>query len=307
MIAIKKPGVLLLALLPLSVSFTCCKSAQQAAGSKHSNTIAWQASPVQVDGIYDDWTLPLSFADDKALIQYAFSNDQDNLYIILKTGDRTTKMKILGSGMVVWLDTEAKKNKTIGIGYPLKGTLPAREFTEQAQQNDVNRHAPGEAQQQMVLRANQLSLQGFPECSGSFKVTSGNPCGIQVKVGMNDLDELVWEAAIPLKALSNASLDALKKNGLSICFDIKAFSRPTGTRPNDNEGGGGNGMHGGGGGMHGGGGGMGGGMRGGMGGGMNGGGGHMRPDSRQGAGGQSGNREATTTWAKIRLSSAPGH
>ena len=64
----------------------------------------WQNQPITVDGYNNDWPSPYPNYDEKAMIGYNVTNDKDNLYITMETGDLATQLKILTQGLTVWID-----------------------------------------------------------------------------------------------------------------------------------------------------------------------------------------------------------
>jgi hypothetical protein len=57
--------------------------------------------------------------DSDAGVMYLISNNKDSLFIDLKFPEITTAAKVLRSGLTVWVDPKAKKNKTYGVRFPL--------------------------------------------------------------------------------------------------------------------------------------------------------------------------------------------
>ena len=59
-------------------------------------------------------------------------------------------------------------------------------------------------------------------------VSQTTSCGIKVKLKIDEYNQLVWEAAIPFKAIYNkemiTSADAEKP--ISVCFSVKGFKSP---------------------------------------------------------------------------------
>lgn len=263
-------------------------------------SIIWQAKPVTIDGVNSEWSLPYTYMDSKAKIEYTFSNDRENLYITMKSGDKATQMRILNGGMNVWIDLSGKKTKTTGISFPLQSTTPMK---APSHDNTDPEDASGPQKRAALMLKNAVdnardySLKGFNSCEGTFLIKQGNSCGIETKIGLNETDDLVWEAKVPFKSFYKEAIgpeDVAKT--ISICFDIKGLKKPDMASAGGGRGGGGGGMRGGGGG----------GMRGGGGGGMRGGG-------RGGGmgGGTAGQErsllfESTTTWEKIHLAGSKG-
>jgi len=91
--------------------------------SKHSTSKRlpglWQVQPINIDGSNKDWPSPYPEYDDKAMLGYAVSNDKDNLYITVETGDPATQLKILREGLTVWIDKTANKEASKNEYSPL--------------------------------------------------------------------------------------------------------------------------------------------------------------------------------------------
>jgi hypothetical protein len=190
--------------------------------------ITWSTGKI-IDGLNNDWDPIYPYSDDKANIQYAFSNDSNNLYISVKTSERVVQMKILSGGLITWIDTNAKKGTDIGIAFPLKGANTEGFKMPKGQNN--NTYAPGkpgasdisEMMNNMVARSGIMQLIGFPECPGQLLIREQNSCGIEVGLLYNEFGELVYEASIPLKYLTVASPG---RSVIAVGFEIAELQRP---------------------------------------------------------------------------------
>ena len=201
----------------------------------HSQEImpgTWQAEPIAIDGDNKDWPSPYPNYDSKSKIAYATSNNRKYIYLTIETGDELTQFKILKGGMSVLIDTGGAKNAEFHINYPLENDNSELDLP---QTGDGQKDAAIQTQRQInknikkaTEMANQLSIDGFTGCNGGFMVSQTIPCGIKVKARMDEFKEIVWEAAIPVKALYNkdslAAADAGKP--LSVCFAIKGLKAP---------------------------------------------------------------------------------
>ena len=72
-------------------------------------------SYIKIDGSSSDWQQLISMKGEN--ISFGFSNDADNLYLIMITNDRNKIMNILLGGLKVWIDPGNSADK-IGIKYP---------------------------------------------------------------------------------------------------------------------------------------------------------------------------------------------
>jgi len=264
--------------------------------------LSWQTTPVVVDGKLSEWQAPLRFYDTETKLNYVVSNDKENLYICIRAADEKSQLKIMRAGMQIWIDTSGKKNKQVGISFPLSAKTRTNEDGEshtefkKGEKPNVDKW-----HKKIVDESNEMFLTGFkPPLNGL--TARQNTSGLNVSVNWDANNIMIYEAVIPFGTFYKPALlakDSLKTFGFSIV--VNGITAP---ESNSNNSGGGGGMPGGGGmggsgsGM--GGGGQGGGMGGGgRGGGMGGGG------MRGGGGGVPSNPmyETNKFWVKIRLAS----
>lgn len=260
---------------------SACNSEKNSHQSSRKLPGTWQASPIVVDGRRNDWPVPYPYDNSKAMITYAISNDKDNLYITLETGDPATELKILRRGLVVWIDKSASQTQNTSVCYPSDN--------EHGQTKAVAARDMSKQIEEAINTTDEFFLNGFKGCRGKFKIEQGDTCGIKVGIGLDEYNQLVWEAVIPFRTFyPKAEIDRRDMGRpIDICFDILGMDRPAGMAGGDNGsphfgvGMGGFGM-------------MGPGMGMGMGGGM----------GRRGGGGNNGNDQlykTTSTWQQVGI------
>ena len=231
-------------------------------GSKHPKKRlagVWQSTPIVVDGNGKDWPSPYPEYDSKAMLGYAVSNDKDNLYITVETGDQATQLKILHEGLTVWIDKNGGNEKTMAINYPLPDDYKSNK-TKSAK-DEERKGLPGGGVEQgsgaehrlrgMLAEkikkalddAKEFSLQGFKSCNTQFPVLEKDSCGIVVSINIDEFNELVWEATIPFKSFYyKAGIDARDKGKpISVCFETTGQKRPASQSGGSHKGGGGGG------------------------------------------------------------------
>jgi len=284
--------------ISLSIFIYSCGGTRHSKDKKMPGT--WQAQPIVIDGKSDDWPSPYPSYDSKALVGYATSNDRDNLYVTIETGDEYTMMKILKQGLTVWIDTEGNKAQEVAIHFPIKDEndpieIPAvkdkKTFNEAATQ--LHSRDLSQKIKTGLSDATQITFEGFKSCNGGYLVKEKNPCGIIVRIGIDEYKELIWEASIPFKAIYGK--EHINKNDegkpISVGIFVKGFKKPASSGDNastaENRGGGmgGSGMRGGG---------MGGG-------GMRGGGGRGGSRSSSGTNARDAMFESTKTWKQFGI------
>ena len=229
--------------------------------SRHSKTKRlpgiWQASPITIDGSDKDWPSPYPEYDDKAMLGYAVSNDKENIYVTVETGDPATQLKILREGLTVWIDRAAGKEEVTAINYPIP-TAQTEQHQPRHRSSNTGEGQQGlgtdrQLKQRMDLEdkvraalndAKEYSLQGFKSCNLQFPIMEMDTCGIVVRIGLDSTNELIWEAKIPFKSFYFKSkvTRADKGKPISLCFETVAMKRPPGQGGGGNNGNGGSGF-----------------------------------------------------------------
>ena len=195
---------------------------------------SWQSQPIEIDGNSNDWPSPYPNYDSKSMVAYATSNDENYLYVSMETGDEMTQMKILKQGMNLLIDTTSGKNPQFTINYPMQNDhdlfdLPKPEKLQHASLGNEFKNKQSLSKiKKAASEATQYGLEGFGACNGGYMVSQVSPCGIKVKLAIDEYNELVWEAAIPLKLLASngAAASSVIGKPISVCFSIKAFKKP---------------------------------------------------------------------------------
>lgn len=194
----------------------------------------WQATPIVVDGDCTDWPSPYPNYDAKAKVAYATSNDRENLYITLQTGDPLTQIKILKQGLTVSIDTSGRKDPAFNINFPLQNEDDLTDLFSRADHgpSGASSHLARQFDQKLKKSAescNQFSIDGFGACSGGYLVSQELPCGVRVKLGIDEYKQLVWEAVVPFKAIYDRETITPAQAGkpISVEFSVKAFKAPS--------------------------------------------------------------------------------
>jgi hypothetical protein len=226
---------------------------------------------ILIDGNDNEWNKPLNFYDDKTGLMFDISNNEQNLYFIFTNKEEMKMRKLMSAGWSIELFSKEKNKK-----FKSKLTFPA---TKMAWQRD--RRGAGSMEKKIkgnpfitsyLEQIPSIGTRGFQ--SGVDQVMLNNRNGIDIAIGADNEQHIVYEISIPLKELFNGNpvrLDEL----INLNITVNAMERPSfGGGDGGRSGGGmsGMGMSGMGGGRSGGGmPGMGGGRQGGVGSGMGGG------------------------------------
>lgn len=211
-----------------------CGSSKRAGKAFTKMPGTWQTQPIVIDGDCTDWPSPYPNYDAKAMVAYATSNDRENLYVTMQTGDALTQIKILKQGMTVSIDTGGRKDPGFNINFPLQNDDDLSELLMRGdgQKGGGSTHLGRQFEQKLRKSAEgstQFSLDGFGSCNGGFLVSQTTSCGVKVKLSIDEYKQLVWEAVIPFKAIYDMDRinSSFSGKAISVCFAVKAFKSPS--------------------------------------------------------------------------------
>lgn len=209
---------------------------------------AWVSSPVKVDGLAKEWSMPLRYYDNDAKMFFAFANDNKNLYLCFQTDDNVQQRKIMRSGMKVALSSKANGKHKVSINFPM---VPKMDASQQGKSVAGQAAQLSGSQNSFGAARNQMEVKGFLTKEGI--ISANDSSGINAAMNMDDSRRLTYEVAIPLKEFLGEGYSAadIEKN-ISLDIEIKAASSPgqEGGNGGYSGRGGGSGRQGGGGGSH---------------------------------------------------------
>jgi hypothetical protein len=110
----RKPLVCSIALAALAVLAAPGLAAGQAVES------LWQSGPMTIDGVAKEWNESTPIIDEDSKVEYAFRNDDRNLYIIMVFKNPMYKSTLDYTGMKIYFATGTKKSKDYGILFQKK-------------------------------------------------------------------------------------------------------------------------------------------------------------------------------------------
>jgi hypothetical protein len=78
---------------------------------------AWTTAPMLIDGRAQDWNGVTSHFIEESEASVAFANDNEQLYILVRTRDPRLASVIHRSGLKLWINSEGKRDKDFVIRY----------------------------------------------------------------------------------------------------------------------------------------------------------------------------------------------
>lgn len=146
---------------------------------------------------------PVSY-DKEAKTSYVASSDGHAIFVHLEVSDLGQQRKIVNNGVEVWIDAKGKKNKKVGLQYPLAES--ERSFTPPSMR-DTGRAGMIHGIQGTLEKKKEFTAAGFAAAyngkravAGDASADGGNP-GMHVQISYRG-DTLVYDAVIPLTAMA---------------------------------------------------------------------------------------------------------
>jgi len=156
-------------------------------------------------------TRPAEFKySEKSKFLYCISNDSKNAYIDLNIGDKNVINQVLRSGLTVWINTDGKKAKKVGIKFPAsspstnRGNSPGRQGTQMPPDMKNKQTLPGGG------APDSLMLIGFSK-GEPLLISNHETDNFQGSVSSQKNSNLHYELIIPLAKISTTETNNKKK------------------------------------------------------------------------------------------------
>ncbi len=151
-------------------------------------------------------------------IYYSFSNDSDNLYIMMEMVSKQVTAKMLFAGSTLWINTEGKSKESMGIKFPL-----AMEGETRDQEGKANQ-APGERLKAMMEDKRRLTLIGIRD-KESVEINHLEPGAPNAVIWADAKSgHLMYMARIPFHTIGIGEVDTEDK--IAIGFETGSLDEP---------------------------------------------------------------------------------
>lgn len=204
----------------------------------------WAPQKIKVDARLNDWGDTFQAYNTNTDIYYNLANDENNLYLAIKSSDRMTTSKIMGGGIDFAVNiTGKKKDKdAFVIGFPyidvanLRNMMmnmrpqmgPGRPNPKGQPQGGMDSATVAAMRKQALANIKEIKLIGFKDIQDSL-ISIYNEYGIKAAADLDSQGNMVVEMAIPLKYfhLNPASEFAynIKLNGIDLNGIFKSGGR----------------------------------------------------------------------------------
>lgn len=192
---------------------------------------------VKIDGKNFEWQNANFSVNKRTNLSYIMSNDDKNLYMVIKSTDVPNNMKILAGGITFSINPDGKKKEkeSITLTYPIiqrpargsggpggRGQFRSMGMAGGGQPNTKQRDSMMAAMQKTQLsQAKEIKINGFKTTTDTL-ISIYNEFGIKAFANIEKDNSFFYEIGIPLEALGIAPGSAtefaynIKVNGLQI-------------------------------------------------------------------------------------------
>jgi len=183
----------------------------------------WKPGEIVIDGVANEWYSPLNFYDDKTGLNYAICNDKQYLYFVFTCPNEMKMRRIMSAGWAIQLISKEKNKK-----FKASLTFPGVKMAWIGDRRDAN-----PAEQKITVnpivsvyqaKISAVDAKGFQTNQGELRLN--NRSGINIAIGADSLQHIVFEMAIPLRELY--AQNRLQLNELiTLNITVKAMERPS--------------------------------------------------------------------------------
>jgi len=182
----------------------------------------WPSKVLVIDGNDNDWIKPLNYYDDKSGVIFGIENDDKNLYFCFTNNDDMKMRKMINAGWKIDLVSKEKHKK-----FKTEIDFPAVQMMGMRVRRDANKNENKLNENNMMnfykSSLSSVKIKGFK--SGKTEVKLNDPSDINIGIGADSAQHVIYEIAIPLKELfdiTNIKLNEL----LTLNINIKGLERP---------------------------------------------------------------------------------
>lgn len=171
--------------------------------------------PVKVDGDLKEWNNTFQAYNKQTKLFYTISNDDQSLYLIVKSTDLPTSNKIVAGGISFVINTDGKKKdkNAFSLTYPVVTRAGGQGGGGGGRGGFGGGGAPGNRNaapdsatvaaqhKQTIDAAKEIKVLGFKDIADSL-VSVYNEYGLKAAIGYDAAGSYTYELAVPLKLLN---------------------------------------------------------------------------------------------------------
>jgi filamentous hemagglutinin family protein len=182
----------------------------------------WQPANIITDGNNSEWHKPLNLYDAITGLLFTITNDSTHIYLCFTDNDERKVIKLMKAGWSVeLLSKEKNKRFDAFVVFPAVQMINAPGRDE----GIANNEQPDFKNDVVLYKLNQQTVKtkGFVSANGDIPLLNSN--GINVGIGSDSTQKIVFELAIPLKELLPVQ-DLQLKEEMTLGISVNALKKP---------------------------------------------------------------------------------
>ncbi len=181
----------------------------------------WVSSVIKIDGNDKDWDKPLNFYDENSGLMFAIGNDKENLLLCFTLKDEMRMKKLMSAGWTIGLSSNEKNKKFKSeLSFPGVNVMGMR----RSENNFEKKSIANNLVQTYLLQETKVSCKGFK--SNFTDLTINSKENINIGIGADSIQHIVYEISIPLKELFASNLIHLNEL-ITLNITVNALERPS--------------------------------------------------------------------------------
>lgn len=192
-------------------------------GSKAVQSIP-PVAPLAVDGDVADWSGSVQPVEGKDGIAMGITNEADAVYVSLIVRNPGYLRQITRTGLVLWLDADGGKSKTLGVRFPI-GLAEERGMGMMPEARPSSREELGEAMRERFVASLDEMVVLRDGADEGARMPTAAPSGLSA-AGTLAYGELVLEYRIPLGDGLGATLASTPGTRIGVGFVTPEIRRP---------------------------------------------------------------------------------
>jgi hypothetical protein len=175
-------------------------------------TAVWAPENIKVDGKLNEWNDNFQSMNKATQLYYTLSNDDKNLYLVIKSANNNSGNKLVGGGLNLTINAAGKKNDKDAavITFPTANASSLANLVRPTvrQAGDVGRPVEGpdpalvaEVHRAAMEAAKEIKIKGIKEIKDSI-ISVYNEHGFKAFINYDAKGNLLYELAVPLKYLN---------------------------------------------------------------------------------------------------------
>jgi hypothetical protein len=184
----------------------------------------WQSQPIVIDGDGSDWGTNPRFFNAESNVKYEFRNDAQNLYLIIKSADRTVQLQMLKAGFNVKLKVKTSPPLRTTITFPTLKDVETAPVAVNTEDKLIDKSVSHDE-----FSRDTAILDGFQYSKGKISSEKRDEKTVCFSRSKSPRELTFYEIRVPLRELfgDNFSLETISSIPIQLQVNINDLSQST--------------------------------------------------------------------------------